>query len=109
MVAATAPLIVLPSDDGIDSNIMLWSTDGFPSMVNGVASYNPPGRQQVRDLMQTFPSAASLDLLHRLGIRSVVVLRDRVAGTPYQGALDVQTQPGITRREIGPDILFTLS
>jgi len=23
--------------------------------------------------------------------------------------VDVQTQPGITRREIGPDILFTLS
>jgi hypothetical protein len=108
MAMASAPMMVLPSDDGIDSTVMLWSTDGFPTMVNGVASYNTPDRQTLRDVMQSFPSPPSLDLLHRLGIRSVVVIRDRVAGTPYETALTVSTMPGITRRDIGPDILYTI-
>jgi hypothetical protein len=109
MAVAPAPFVVLPTDDGFDSTPMLWSTNDFPTMVNGVASYNPPDRQQVRDTMQTFPSKQSLDLLRQLGIRSVVVVRDRVVGTPYELALGVNGIPGLTRQEIGPDILFTLS
>jgi len=108
MAAATAPFIVLPSDDGFDSTAMLWSTAGFPAMVNGVASYNTPDRQAVRDVMQSFPSPASLEQLRRYGIHSVVVLRDRVAGTPFEAALGVQTQPGVTRQEIGSDVLFKI-
>lgn len=109
MAQATAPMVILPTDDAFDSTAMLWSTDGFPTMVNGVASYNTPDRQTVRDTMQTFPSQQSLDQLRNLGIHSVVVLRDRVAGTPYEPALSVQSMPGLTRQEIGPDILFTIS
>ncbi|MFI6070600.1 hypothetical protein ACIA5C_03295 [Actinoplanes sp. NPDC051343] len=108
MRAAPAPMIVLPSDDGADSNIMLWSTDGFPEMVNGVASYTTPNHQAIRDAMQTFPSPESLNLLRQWGIRSVVVVRDRVSGTPYESALDVLDVPGVTRQDIGPDVLFTL-
>ncbi|HEY0536409.1 MAG TPA: hypothetical protein VGD29_32890 [Actinoplanes sp.] len=109
MKVAPAPLMVLPSDDGVDSNVMLWSTDGFPEMVNGVASYTTPNHQAIRDVMQTFPSRPSLDLLQQWGIRSVVVVRDRVAGTPYEGVLNAPAVPGISRQDIGPDVLFTLS
>jgi hypothetical protein len=108
MKAAPGPMMVLPSDDGIDSNVMLWSTDGYPTMVNGVASYTTPNHQAIRDVMQAFPSQPSLDLLHRWGIRSVVVVRDRVAGTPYEATLNAQGVPGVTRQEIGADVLFTL-
>jgi hypothetical protein len=108
MKAATAPMMVLASDDGVDSNVMLWSTDGFPEMVNGVASYTTPNHQAIRDMMQTFPSQPSLDLLHRWGIRSVVVVRDRVAGTPYEPVLNVTGAPGVTRQDIGSDVLFTI-
>jgi hypothetical protein len=109
MAEATAPMVLLPTDDGFDSTVMLWSTDGFPTMVNGVASYNTPDRQSIRDVLQTFPSPGSVDLLRRHHIRSVVVLRDRVVGTPYEMALGVQTTPDITRREIGPDVLYTIN
>jgi hypothetical protein len=109
MKAAPAPMMVLPSDDGVDSNVMLWSTDGFPTMVNGVASYTTPNHQAIRDVMQSFPSQPSLDLLRQWGIRSVVVVRDRVAGTPYEQTIDAQSVPGVTRQDIGPDVLFTLS
>jgi hypothetical protein len=109
IATAPAPMMVLPSDDGVDSNIMLWSTDGFPAMVNGVASYTTPNHQAIRDVMQAFPSQASLDLLHKWGIRSVVVLRDRVAGTPYEAALTAPPVPGVTRQEVGPDVVYTIS
>nr|BFE76855.1 hypothetical protein GCM10020092_101560 [Actinoplanes digitatis] len=58
--------------------------------------------------MQTFPSAPSLDRLRGLGIRSVVVIRDRVLGTPFEAVLRAPPTPGVTRRDIGPDILYTL-
>lgn len=109
MRAATAPLMVLPSDDGVDSNVMLWSTDGYPEMVNGVASYTTPNHQAIRDVMASFPSQPSLDLLHRWGIRSVVVVRDRVGGTPYEAVLNAPVVPGVTRQDIGPDVLFTVN
>jgi hypothetical protein len=109
MAAARAPIMVLPSDEGADLNIMLWSTAGFPTMVNGASSLTTPEHQQLRDLMAQFPSAAAVDRLRQLGIRSVVVLRDRVAGTPYENTVDGQTAGlGVTRTEVGPDVLYTI-
>jgi hypothetical protein len=105
---APAPLMVLPSDESIDTNVLLWSTDRFPLMANGASGYAPPNRQGLRDLMQTFPSEASLDRLRRLGIRGVVVVRDRVPGTPYEAVLHAPTPPGVIRQDIGPDVLFTI-
>ncbi|MEU8607444.1 hypothetical protein AB0C29_05525 [Actinoplanes sp. NPDC048791] len=106
---ASAPLMVLPSDENVDTNVLLWSTDGFPLMVNGASGYIPPNHQGLRDLMQTFPSEPSLDRLRGLGIRSVVVLRDRVPGTPFEAVLSAPTPPGVIRQDIGPDILYTIS
>ncbi|GAA3928737.1 hypothetical protein [Actinoplanes auranticolor] len=106
---ASAPLMVLPSDENVDTNVLLWSTDGFPLMVNGASGYIPPDHQGLRDLMQTFPSEPSLDRLRQLGIRSVVVVRDRIPGTPYEAVLFAPTPPGVIRQDIGPDILYTIS
>jgi hypothetical protein len=110
MAAAQGPLIVLPTDEGIDLNIQLWSTDRFPLMVNGTSSLLTPGQQAIRELMKSFPSADSVNQLRSIGIRSVVVLRDRVPGTPYEHALDVAPPGlGITRSDVGPDVLYTIS
>jgi len=38
----------------------------------------------------------------------VVVIRDRVAGTPYEAVLNAPAVTGVTRQDIGPDVLFTL-
>jgi hypothetical protein len=109
MAAAAGPMIVLPSDESIDLNIMLWSTNGFPTMVNGAASAVTPGHQAIRDLMRKFPNADSVRRLRSIGVRSVVVLRDRIGGTPYERAADGPiTGLGVTRTEIGPDVLYTL-
>jgi hypothetical protein len=109
MAAATAPMMVLPSDESADLNIMMWSTAGFPTMVNGASSLVTPGHQELRDLMMRFPDAASVDRLRKLGIRSVVVLRDRVAGTPYENTLNGSADGlGVTRTDVGPDVLYTI-
>lgn len=110
MSAATGPLLVLPSDDSSDLNIMLWSTDGFPVIANGASSVITPARQQLRDLMRSFPSAPAVAHLRDLGIREVVVVRERITGTPYAAALDAPIDGlGITRRPIGPDLLYTIT
>jgi hypothetical protein len=109
MAVAPDPLIVLPTDDITDLHVQLWSTDRFPMMVNGASSINPPAHQAIRDLMRTFPSSASIDRLRDLGIRSVVVVRNRVMGTPFEAALSASTDGlDITRQDVGPDVLYTI-
>ena len=108
LASAHAPIMVLPSDDSIDLHVLLWSTDGFPAIVNGAASYTTPNRQSIRDVMTTFPSEPALDRLHQLGIRSVVLLRNRVQGTPYEPLLNIPDVPGITRHDVGSDVVYTI-
>lgn len=109
MAAAPAPVVVLPSDDNSDLNIMLWSTNGFPEIANGAASVITPARQEVRTLMESFPSAPSVARLRELGVRSVVVVPERLGGTPYQAAATGPVDGlGITREQIGPDLLYRL-
>jgi succinate dehydrogenase hydrophobic anchor subunit len=109
MAAARGPMIVLPSDDSIDLNVMLWSTNGFPVMTNGASSIDTPGHQAIRELMKRFPDADAVARLRSIGIRSVVVLPDRVRGTPYEAVPDRPiTGLGITRTEIGGGLVYTL-
>ena len=88
---------------------MLWSTNGFPVMANGTSSISTPNQQTIRALMAEFPDADSVARLRSIGMRSVVVLGNRVAGTPYAGTMDrPATGLGITRTMVGGDLLFTL-
>ncbi|GIE93285.1 hypothetical protein Ari01nite_07500 [Paractinoplanes rishiriensis] len=108
MAEAHAPLMVLPSDEGIDLNIALWSTAGFPTMVNGAAGITTPEHHGIRELMKTFPSPQSQQKLREIGVRTVVVVREYVVGTPYELVLNAPATPGVTRRDVGADILYTL-
>jgi len=109
MAIAADPLVVLPTDDISDLHVQLWSTDRFPMMVNGASSINPAEHQAIRDLMRSFPSSASVDRLRGLGIRSVIVVRARVIGTPFEAALSASIDGlGVTRQDVGPDVLYTI-
>ena len=47
--------------------------------------------------------------LRDLGIRNVVVLRDRIAGTPWETTIDTPVDAlGITREEIEGAVVFHL-
>jgi hypothetical protein len=72
--AAPAPVLHLPSDRSVDSRYMLWSTEGFPPIVNGWSGFDPALLTHVRAATRNFPARpGGWPLLRRLGVRSVVV------------------------------------
>ncbi|HLL66572.1 MAG TPA: hypothetical protein VK453_12610 [Micromonosporaceae bacterium] len=103
------PVLILPTDESIDSNVMLWSTAGFPRTVNGASSMTPPRQAQIREATRSFPDQASIDLLRDTGVRTVIVLRDRVVGTPYAPALDAPVDGlDVERDDRGYAVVFTI-
>jgi hypothetical protein len=108
LVQFAAPILVLPTDELSDLHVMLWSTDQFPTVVNGSSGYNPPTRQELRDAMTTFPDQRSVDVLRRIGVRTVLVTPEAV-GTPYESALGrTGSQFGLTRTDQNGVAVFTL-
>ena len=86
--ALPQPILVLPSGEYEDNTVMLWSTDGFPDVVNGASGFRPSALESLRATMQEFPSPRAVLALRLYGVRSVVLLRDQLAGTPLEGAIE---------------------
>jgi len=84
--AAPAPALHLPTGAFDNRRYVLWSTDGFPQMVNGRASFIPRQFERVMDVARGFPDARSVAFLRRLGVRSVVVHLAHSRGTPFADA-----------------------
>ena len=82
-----APQLHLPAERAADNRrYILWSTDGFPALINGRSSLNPAFTQRLIRRMEPFPDRRTVALLSRLGVRSVVLHTNRVHGTPWRGA-----------------------
>jgi hypothetical protein len=82
-----APQLHLPAERAADNRrYLLWSTDGFPAIVNGRSSLNPAFTEHLIERMQPFPDRPTIGLLSRLGVRSVILHTNRVHGTPWRGA-----------------------
>nr|WP_245855055.1 hypothetical protein [Micromonospora wenchangensis] len=105
----TGPALVLPSDGIRELHVMLWSTDGFPKVVNGLASFTPQSQERIRAASMTFPDATSVAYLRQVGVRTVVLLPGWAAGTPWA---DVAARPvdglGISREIVGEDVIYRL-
>jgi hypothetical protein len=109
MHGVAGPVLVLPSDGLSELSVMLWSTDGFPKIVNGLASFTPASQQETRDAAVSFPDPASIGYLRGHGIRTVLVVRAWVAGTPWQDALKRPVDGlGITREDTPDAVVFRL-
>jgi hypothetical protein len=109
-LAAPAPQFHLPSDDFFDDGIYsYWSVDGFPSIVNGAASFNVNNLVRTRQVATTFPDAQSVKYLRQLGVRSVILHRDLAAGTPWENTADQSLAGlGITRQDDGELVIYRL-
>ncbi|WP_438872574.1 hypothetical protein [Paractinoplanes pyxinae] len=109
MSVAPEPILVLPSGGSLEMSIMLWSTNGFPRIPNGIVTFEPTGQQRIRSSSATFPDSASIASLRADGIKSVVVLPEWLGGTPWEG---LPNRPfdglGITREEIDGAYLYRL-
>jgi hypothetical protein len=107
----SGPMIVLPSDQLTDENVMIWSTTKFQQMVNGGSGFYPNDQQATRQAVKSFPDAASVQYLRQLGIRSVIVLKSQAQNSDYAraAATDVSIDGlGITRQDDGDTIVYTL-
>jgi len=63
---------------------VLWSTDGFPELVNGRSSVEPAWTARLVRSTHRFPNRASVERLRHVGVRSVILDLDLVAGTPQE-------------------------
>jgi hypothetical protein len=106
---AEGPLLVLPSSGTLEFSVMLWSTDNFPQMVNGLAAFTPESQAQTHAMTASFPDQGSVGYLRELGIRTVVVLPQYLPGTPWQDALIRPVDGlGISREEVSGSVVFRL-
>ncbi|WP_433385680.1 hypothetical protein ACQPZX_38245 [Actinoplanes sp. CA-142083] len=109
MSAAREPILVLPSAGSLEMSIMLWTTNGFPRVPNGLVTFVPTGQERIRAASMTFPDTTSIAALRAAGIKSVVVLPEWLPGTPWEGVPERSIDGlGITREQIGYYILYRL-
>lgn len=109
MAAAPEPILVLPSGGTLEMPIMLWTTNGFPRVPNGIVTFEPESQKRIRAVSATFPDAASVAALRAEGIKSVVVMPGWLGDTPWQGLPDRPIGGlGITREDIDGTLLYRL-
>jgi hypothetical protein len=77
--AAPQPALHLPAGAFDNRRYVLWSTDGFPRIVNGRGSFIPRRFEELLRVTAGFPDARSVAYLRRLGVRSVTVHATRTA------------------------------
>jgi hypothetical protein len=82
--AAPQPALHLPAGAFDNRRYVLWSTDGFPDVVNGRGSFMPRQFAALMRATRGFPDARSVAYLRRRGVRSVTV---HLARTPRDSPL----------------------
>jgi hypothetical protein len=80
------PQLHLPMSRVGNRRYQLWSTDGFPEIVNGRASFNPALTSAIAYDVRNFPDRQSVARLRDLGVRTVVVHPALAPGTSWEGA-----------------------
>jgi hypothetical protein len=112
MRTVDGPMLVLPSNDLQDENVMIWSTSKFQPMVNGGSGFDPTDQQQTRGVTRNFPDATSVEYLRHLGVRVVVVLKAEAQSSDYSRAAQPDVDISgldIQREDDGDTIVYTLS
>jgi hypothetical protein len=103
------PQLHLPMSRVGNRRYVLWSSDGFPRLVNGRASFNPSLMSQIAWRVRDFPDRASVGYLRRLGVRVVVLHPGFARGTSWAGA---ERRPvaglGLSRERRGAVVVYRL-
>jgi hypothetical protein len=84
LAQATPPLLQLPMYEYESRRFLVWSTNGFPEMVNGRSSFKPTEFDQLENMMAAFPQPGLVAYLRELGVNTVVLHPDLVPGTVWE-------------------------
>ncbi len=107
--ALPAPQMHLPPTIAANRRYVLWSTAGFPKIVNGRGSFDPAFFTRLVEQVRGFPDRRSVAALRALGVRSVVLHPDLARGTRWANAGSRPTTGlGITRQQRGPLVVYRL-
>lgn len=84
LAEATPPRLHLPMYEYESRRFLVWSTDGFPEIVNGRGSFKPAFFDELEQRMASFPDRAVRAELRDIGVRTVVLHPDIVSDTPWE-------------------------
>jgi hypothetical protein len=106
-----APQLYLPAETAEQNRrYVLWSTDGFPALVNGRSSVEPGWTAWLVRSMDNFPDRKSVSILRRVGVRSVILDLDLVPESPQQGAAKQSIAGlGIKRERRGRAVIYEIA
>ncbi len=110
LAKVSGPMLELPFNPSANRRYLLWSTDGFPKMVNGRTSFEPTLAGRVARVSKNFPDPASIALLRSLGVHSLVLHMDLAPHT-VTAQIAKRTIPpgsGVTRARRGDLVVFTI-
>jgi hypothetical protein len=106
---AREPYVQLPAGGSDTFLYMIWSTEGFPRIVNGASGFEPGTSRALREALGGFPDEQSVAALRRAGVRTAVLHPPLAAGTGWDQAA---TRPlyglPLVRRRVGEVVLFEL-
>jgi hypothetical protein len=104
------PQLHLPATGGEENRrYLLWSTDGFPDIVNGRASTRPDSIEALIEDMEGFPDRATVERLRDYGVRSVIVHTDRIPeGEPSAAYPARASALGLSLERRGPLLVYEL-
>jgi hypothetical protein len=110
VASVAAPQLHLPARRATDNRrYLLWSTDGFPAIVNGRSSLNPAFTERLIERVEPFPDRRTVALLSRIGVKSVVLHANRVEGTPWSAAARRPIDGlGLARRDRGDLVVYEI-
>ncbi|WP_328463945.1 hypothetical protein OHA21_39360 [Actinoplanes sp. NBC_00393] len=109
MRTVTGPMLVLPTGELSDQMVQLWSTSRFESMANGGGTFAGARQNELRSKVASFPDQASIEYLRSIGVTTVVLLRNEVAGTRWERSGEIPVDGlGIQREDLPDAVVFRL-
>lgn len=87
---------------------VLWSTDGFPRIVNGSPSFIPTFTRELPRRVEDFPDRDSVEYLRGLGVRAVVLHPAAIAGGSPQARRMRAAELGVRVRRVGDVVIYRL-
>jgi hypothetical protein len=103
------PQLDLPaSTPSANRRYVLWSTDGFPRMINGRGSFDPVFFKNLVAEMRSFLNRDTIARLRALGVRAVVFHPKLATADERRRALSIAPPPGIERLRLDGVIVYEL-
>jgi hypothetical protein len=87
---------------------MLWSTDGFPRIVNGTSGFTPTFTSELPKRVEGFPNRSSIRFLRGIGVRGVVLHPRAVERTAWPARRARAADLGVRVRRSGDVVIYGL-